>query len=438
MIEKDRTQLRSVAWSEIFPWLSLFRTFRIAIRFRVLVFGAAAALITLTGWSLVNRAFTTHDSSMVSYNDEDLSEWDDDENEPNSRSRCPWTSMTSLVENKYQPERALLRGRNPFEMESKGPLASVWQELGGQFQNVFSRDATLVSLARSLVCGLWAVLVWGFFGGAITRAAALELAADERVGTRELLGFVRQRWLSYVAAPLFPLLGVLLVTAGIFLVALPLLAGVTAWISALFWPLLLLGGLVMAVLLLGLWFGWPLMYPTISAEGTDSFDALSRTYAYVFQRPLHYLFYILVASIFGALGWLLVSGFAEGVVALTDWAASWACGNERMEAILDHEASAGYLITFWQDGVRILAVGFLYSYFWTAATAIYFLLRRNVDATEMDEVYLDDEAGEVHGLPNIGADEQGAPVVEDSCQTETTPETNADNDPDDPDKSAKE
>jgi len=33
----------------------------------------------------------------------------------------------------------------------------------------------------------------------------------------------------------------------------------------------------------------------------DSFDALSRSYAYVFQRPLHYLFYALVAAVFGAL-----------------------------------------------------------------------------------------------------------------------------------------
>ena len=66
-----------------------------------------------------------------------------------------------------------------------------------------------------------------------------------------------------------------------------------------------LAGLLMALLLLGLLFGWPLMWGTISTEGTDSFDALSRSYAYLFQRPLHYLFYALVAAI-GWLGWILV------------------------------------------------------------------------------------------------------------------------------------
>ena len=82
----------------------------------------------------------------------------------------------------------------------------------------------------------------------------------------------------------------------------------------------------MALLLLGLIFGWPLMWATISTEGTDSFDALSRTYAYVFQRPLRYLFYAVVAALLGWLGWLLVENFAAAVVWLALWAASWGSG----------------------------------------------------------------------------------------------------------------
>ena len=44
--------------------------------------------------------------------------------------------------------------------------------------------------------------------------------------------------------------------------------------------------------------------------------------------------------------------------------------------------------------MKLLAVGYLFSYFWTAAAAIYFLLRRDVDATETDEVFLDADASE--------------------------------------------
>ena len=49
-------------------------------------------------------------------------------------------------------------------------------------------------------------------------------------------------------------------------------------------------GLIMAVVLVGL-VGWPLMNATISTEGSDSFDALSRSYSYVYQVPWHCLWY---------------------------------------------------------------------------------------------------------------------------------------------------
>src|SRR5262249_34946277 len=42
----------------------------------------------------------------------------------------------------------------------------------------------------------------------------------------------------------------------------------------------------------------------------------------------------------------------------------------------------------------LLIVGFAYAYFWTAATQVYLLLRRKVDDTDLDEVYLEDEAPE--------------------------------------------
>jgi hypothetical protein len=182
----------------------------------------------------------------------------------------------------------------------------------------------------------------------------------------------------------------------------------------------LVGGLLMMALLLGLLFGWPLMWATISTEGTDSFDALSRSYAYVFHRPLHYLFYAVVAGLLGYLGWLLVSNCAAAVVALTYGAAGWGSGPERMEAIAKGTVDLGYagvagavLIRFWVGCVKVLAVGFLYSYFWTASTAIYFLLRRNVDATEMDEVHLDEqEEPQPHALPPIKTDAAGAPVID--------------------------
>jgi hypothetical protein len=173
---------------------------------------------------------------------------------------------------------------------------------------------------------------------------------------------------------------------------------ITGWMAAIVWPFLLVDGLLMALLLLGLLFGWPLMWANISVEGVDSFDAVGRAYNYVFQRPLHYLFYAMVAGVLGALGWLLVWNFVAAVVALTYGAAAWGAGSGNIEAVVSRSPDLGalgaftaWLIAFWVQGLKLLGVGFLFSYFWTASTAIYFLLRRDADATEMDEVCPEEE-----------------------------------------------
>ena len=52
----------------------------------------------------------------------------------------------------------------------------------------------------------------------------------------------------------------------------------------------------------------------------------------------------------------------------------------------------------------MLAVGYLFSYFWSASAAVYVLLRRDVDATEMDEVFLDADASEQEPAPAPATD----------------------------------
>ena len=108
------------------------------------------------------------------------------------------------------------------------------------------------------------------------------------------------RSVSYLAAPVFPL-----VLVGIMVILL-MLFGWIAWIpyvgeivAGLFWPVVILIGFVMAIVLVGL-VGWPLMTATISTEGTDSFDALSRSYSYIYQAPWQFLWYNLLAVAYGA------------------------------------------------------------------------------------------------------------------------------------------
>ncbi|MCE9555574.1 MAG: hypothetical protein K8T91_19675, partial [Planctomycetes bacterium] len=234
-----------------------------------------------------------------------------------------------------------------------------------------------------------------------------------------------RHWLDYFTAPLYPLLGVMLLTLLVMVLGVVARIDVGAFVAAVFWPLALLAGLLMAALLLGLFFGWPLMFSTVSVEGNDAFDALSRSYAYVFQRPLHYLFYGLVAAVLGTLGYFLVAFFSEAVIHLTTWAASWGSGNARMSVLTGFPdptkiASDSYAVSifaFWHALVRLIAAGFAISYLWSATTAIYLLLRRDVDAAEMDEVQL--EQDERFGLPPLTTDERGVPGVADVPDTGT-------------------
>ena len=56
-----------------------------------------------------------------------------------------------------------------------------------------------------------------------------------------------------------------------------------------------------------------------------------------------------------------------------------------------HTSLGTYLVSFWLGLFFLLIIGFGYSFFWTAATIIYLLLRQKVDDTDLDEVYLEED-----------------------------------------------
>jgi len=407
MLDDNSATLRGVVWTEILPWLRIFHTFRIAVSVRALAAAAAGLVLMLVGWALIGQAFGVPGASFQNY----LS----------AISRA----SAAPVDGPLAP--ALMSGQGArvawSVMDNPGPIAVTWSFLTAPLFAVFHPVTAASDVFSSALSGLWALAVWSLFGAAIARMATVQLAAEERVGLASALRFAVSKWTSMFAAPLLPIAGVLLCAIPVALLGLIINSDLGAALAALIWPLALAAGVVMALLMLGLIFGWPLMPSTICTEGSDAFDAISRSYAYVFQRPLHYLFYAVVAGLLGLLGWLLVSGFAEGVLVLTAWATDWGLTSERLPMLLggttDPAAEAGdvalfaaAVFGFWTACVRLIAISFLFSFFWSAAPCFYLLLRRDVDATEMDEVYLDEDASEpVHGLPSVEQDQSGAPRV---------------------------
>ena len=427
MIEDDRGTVRAVAWSELFPWLILIRCFRLSIGLKPLLLSSVAALAMVLGWSLIGSLFSGNEQVA---------------SQQTASNGCPWICFASLADDADlipdhvspgDPDNRAAEGS--IVHRSTNPIVGTWEHISRPFREVFTLNRgrgeqfQASTLAYSLLCALWALAVWAFAGAAVTRDAALQLANGERVGWGGMIGYVKSRWKAYAWAPLLPFLGVLL-AAGVIAV----LGRLLMWfnlgllLAGIFWPLVLAGGFLMSLLLLGLAFGWPLMFATISTEGTDSFDALSRSYAYVYQRPLQFLFYVVVVTGVGLLGWVLVFGFTQTVIAVTQGAACCGSGGHFVLTAdpLPHvvyqfangetASHVGWLgdllIRTWNDCARLLAIGYLYSYFWVSASGIYLLLRRDVDDTELDEVYLEDAGTEESfGLPEIKNDEVGAPVA---------------------------
>jgi hypothetical protein len=58
-----------------------------------------------------------------------------------------------------------------------------------------------------------------------------------------------------------------------------------------------------------------------------------------------------------------------------------------------------WMVAFWLGVLFLLILGFGYSYFWTASTIIYLLMRRQVDDAELDEVYFEEEDQEDYAPP---------------------------------------
>ena len=431
MRENEGVALKSICWPEIFPWLAIGKSFRLAIRFRFLACGAAALLLTLAGWYAVALVFKHENTLNDSWRDAfgNASVWkvidDGVPDRPFPVDRGGSRVNPSLGDEHVSAALYRMGDTSGLTIYPYKPLSSAWYTLSRPVLRLFSigpsvsgQPMTAGDFTAVLLSSLWSLVIWVWFGAAISRAAAVELAVGERVGWAAAARWVRGKWLAYFAAPVVPMLGVALAIAPIALLGLLMKLNFFTALAGLIWPLVLFASFLVTLLLVGVLLGWPLMWATISVEGSDSFDALSRTYAYVFQKPLNYLAYIVFAVIIGLLGWIVVEQFAAAVIWVGTWAASWGTGLERMEELRHYTGDSwmanggATLIAFWNGCVKLLALGYVFSYFGVSSTAIYYQLRRDVDARETDEVFLDaDKSEQGFGLPKLQKDAAGAPEV---------------------------
>ncbi len=415
----DQGRVREVVWIDVLPWIRLVRAVKLSITPRALVLGGLGALATSVGWRWIGLLYSSR-------------------NEPEFRALTnavefsPWTGG---LPNRVRPEG--LAGT--FDWLANGIVLPIWQRLAAPFGGLFDPKTGWVSWTYLLLCAVWALLVWSLFGASLTRIAALALAREDRMGLRASVAHACRKWPLYFGGPAIPLASLLLMGLPLALLGLMMRTDVGLLLAAVIWPLALALVSLMTILFFGVMFGWPLMWPTISAELSDPFDAVSRAYSYTFNRPFRYLFYVAVASVLGLLSWMVVSFFADQLIDLSYWGASQGAGVERTQSIVkaaaaeygptltgapretppgSEESPLGWrwgitLLGFWQACIRTLVTGFAFAFFWNSITVIYFLLRRDEDGMEYEEISVV-EPGDAYGLPALQNDAVGVPAVSDS------------------------
>ena len=389
--------VRSVDWQSVLPWTLIFRTVPLAGGFSVVSLGALGVLLSWLGWSL--------GGFVLGINDERL------ETLPHLAAiEAQHASVTS-------PAVTLPKDRKLSELPRDGVTRVIgyyWSPAVGVLR--VPEERGLVTFAYLSWGLLWSLAVWSWTGGAIARIAVVRLGRDEGMGIKSALLFSTRRFPAFF--PLYPLaLLVLLALLGILPGLLVRLDWGAGFVSV-FWLLGLAVSMIFTIVILGVLVGWPLMVVTTAAEGTDSLDGLARGFAYSFQRPINYALYLIVSICFSILCVAVAALVANLVLDLTYWSMSWGAGGERIATLRPHlmdpaseilagETTSGSLkfaqgaFQFWDGLLGVLLNGFAFGLFWCLYSAIYLLLRRDVDETEVDEVFIDDEEQPLPDLTSL-------------------------------------
>ncbi len=288
-----------------------------------------------------------------------------------------------------------------------------------------------------LVLGLMAI--WSVFAGAVTRLTAMEFSRGEKAGLKDSLSFVIKKFWSYFWSPLTPILGVL------FFIACNVAGGMLGKIEyageiavAVGFPLAILSGFLIVFLGIVGVIGFILMFPAISSEGSDAFDAISRAYSYVLSRPIHFLSLFITLIICTAIVSIVV-GFGACLVMQTSYFTVGLGMGEKLNEIRtfitglsgngDTTISlnpismrlAALLFILYIALIKVTVGSIIITFAGTTSTIVYLIMRKDVDGTEMNDIYVEQND------ENVAVEETvpGVPEEQAVQQSPTVPEPTA-------------
>ena len=281
-----------------------------------------------------------------------------------------------------------------------------------------------------------AIVIIAFFGGAVTRAATLDFALNEKPGPSEVIRFSTKHFKDYLYAPVAPLL--LSVFLGLIIAALGFIANFP-WVGEIILGLLLLVafffGLLITLTLMGEIGGVSMMLPAISTEGTDGYDAIGRAYCYTYTKPWKLVFYAITAAYYGSICYLFVRFIAFVLLKSTYTflqfgmfvESAQSSGIDKLSAIWPNpeffnflgpntdisiqwsEKISALLVYFAVMLIICIIVSFVISFYFCASSVIYFLMRKTVDRVDLSQAYV-----EINNLEKIWAESNDIDINKES------------------------
>ena len=342
-----------------------------------------------------------------------------------------------------------------FKLVEITPFGVINEFLISPRLGLCSSISALVSSMKSVEWGEYVVLIvlvlglmiiWSVFAGAVTRLTALELGKGEKTGLKDSISFVMKKFWSYFWSPLTPVLGVL------FFIACNVAGGLLGKIEfageiavAVGFPLAILSGFLIVFLGIVGVIGFILMFPAISSEGSDAFDAISRAYSYVLSRPLHFLSLFITLIVCGMI-LTFVAGYGACLVMKTSYFTVGLGMGEKLNEIRAFIAGlsgggdtittlnpvsmriAALLFMLYIVLIKIIVGSIIIAFVGSASTIVYLIMRKDVDGTEMDDIYVEENEEDVAAeetspeLPEEPA-VQHAPSVPESSPEQTKSES---------------
>jgi len=279
-------------------------------------------------------------------------------------------------------------------------FVAIWQRYASVAYEMLDGTALRGGIAfGSFAAGLWNIIwvvgVWGIVGGLLARRSVQELGLKITAPWVETVRWVQGRWLSIVWSVLMPLslvASIALIPWGI------------GWISNATW----VGGALASILMipivfLGLGLGWVcaislfgFSFSTVAIvteNQADAFDGMSRATAYTFQRPATLFLGVCIAE---ALGY-----FSSSIVSIVlNTGYNLVAQSFHASSAFALQSEGNWLAFIVRGMVPLLITAYGFSFFWTASSALYLLLRKEIDHAEFDAIYMKND-DEPKALPKL-------------------------------------